>query len=97
MDQVRISTIALATNEFLAAVAPSASAPDITLGGPGGSGHDIALSWTGENGVVYGVQTNANLVDGTWNTYTNMMGGGGSITFTNDIEVVEMFFRITLE
>ena len=64
----------------LTSITIGATPPDITIGGPLGSGYDITLSWTGENGVAYGVQTNADLVDGIWNAYiSNIIGDGGPI------------------
>lgn len=101
IDEAKVYNVALdgsaVSNLYDAYVKSSAAAPSITLGGST-SGYDIALSWLGENGVSYGVQTNGNLVDGMWNSYiTNLIGDGGTITFTNDIDEEEMFFRIIVE
>ena len=70
---------------------------DITLGAAPSSGTDLTLSWSGVNGTVYGVQTNADLVDGTWNSYTNILGDGGSLSFTNNLDETAMYFRIIVE
>jgi len=37
-------------------------------------------------------------MNGTWNSYiTNIIGNGGSITLTNDIDGTPMFFRVMAE
>jgi len=78
--------------------APPVLPPDLTVGAPIALGSDITLSWIGENGVSYGVQTNDDLVNGTWNSYiTNFIGNGGMLNFTNDLDVDELFFRVYSE
>jgi len=58
----------------------------------------LTLSWIGANGVAYGVQTNSDLVNGTWGSYiTNIIGNDGMIVFTNDISSDQMFLRVFAE
>jgi len=72
--------------------------PSVTIGGPVSGGSDITLSWFGANGVAYGVQTNSDLVNGIWSSYvTNIVGNGGMIIFTNDIDSDWMFFLVEPE
>ncbi|MDH3981799.1 MAG: hypothetical protein OES84_02735, partial [Kiritimatiellaceae bacterium] len=88
-----------ATLNIFVAPAPPVEPPVVVMNSQGSSGTGVTLSWTGAEGVAYGVQTNSDLVDGTWDSYiTNLIGNGGqTITFTNDIDAGKLFFRVIAE
>jgi hypothetical protein len=78
---------------------PGAQVADLAVAGLVAGGTGMALSWTGEDGKPYGVETNANLImtDG-WGPYrTGIMGDGGTITITNMIDSDQNFFRVISE
>ncbi|MDH3981763.1 MAG: hypothetical protein OES84_02555, partial [Kiritimatiellaceae bacterium] len=84
-------------NIFVAPAIP-VEPPVVVMDSQGSSGTGVILSWIGANGVVYGVQTNGDLVNGTWSSYiSNLIGDGGDISFTNDIDDGKLFFRVIAE
>ena len=79
---------------------PGAQVTDLVATGPVADGTGLELSWTGQNGKLYGVETNANLIiTAGWGTYmTGIMGDGGTITITNAIGTEgQIFYRIISE
>ncbi|MCF7817988.1 MAG: autotransporter-associated beta strand repeat-containing protein [Kiritimatiellales bacterium] len=62
---------------------------------PGGA--NLALSWSTTNGAAYGVQTNIDLVNGTWGTAQTVIGNGGTLVVTNGLIGPKGFFRIISE
>jgi hypothetical protein len=60
---------------------------------------EMELSWTGEDGKPYGVETNSNLIlPGGWVSWiTNQVGNGGTITVTNTIGPDQTFYRVISE
>jgi len=59
---------------------------------------NVVLSWTGEDGKSYSVETNSNLIISGWNTFVaGILGDGGFITVTNAIGPSETFYRVISE
>ncbi len=69
------------------------------IAGPVAGGGAMELSWEGEAGATYGVQTNADLTDPAgWGALaTAIAGTGGLITVTNNMNGDQLFFRIITE
>ena len=79
---------------------PPAPVLDLMIAGPVAGGTGMELSWTGENGKPYGVETNANLLaEAGWQSYTSgLMGAGTTITITNAIGTEgQLFYRVISE
>ena len=76
---------------------PGAQVTDLVIAGPFAGG--MELSWTGENGKPYGVETNSNLIlSGGWASWlTNQVGNGGTIAITNTIGPDQTFYRVISE
>ncbi|MCK4563049.1 MAG: hypothetical protein KAU94_00080, partial [Verrucomicrobia bacterium] len=75
---------------------PADPVEDLVIAGPVAGG--MELSWTGEDGKPYGVETNSNLIIGDWQSYTTgVMGAGATITITNTIDSDQTFYRVISE
>jgi len=74
---------------------------DLTISGPVPGGEGMEISWTGENGKAYTVETNFNLIiPGGWQPYkTGIIGNGGSISLiiTNGMVPAQTFCRVISE
>ena len=72
---------------------------DASISGPISGGTAMEISWTGTLGFTYGVETNSNLIDGSWHSLTNNIPGtGGLTTITNTItDLNQLFYRIISE
>ena len=59
----------------------------------------VVLTWTGEAGMPYGVDTNINLVIPDWGRWeTGLINpAGGAISVTNAVDADETFFRVISE
>ena len=69
---------------------------DLVIAGPVAGG--MVLSWTSIDGNPYGVQTNIDLVIGTWGTLeTGIIGTGGSLSVTNPVGPDQLFYQIISE
>jgi len=79
---------------------PDVAAPvaDLMIFGPVSGSTGMVLSWTGEAGKPYGVETNSNLIISDWQSFmTGLVGDGGTITVTNTIGPEQVFYRIISE
>ena len=72
---------------------------DLAISGPVSGGTEMVLSWTGESGSTYGVETNSNLILGSgWAMWiTSQIGTGGTISVTNTIGPNQTFYRVITE
>ncbi len=71
---------------------------DLEITGPVSGGTAMVLSWTGEAGKPYGVETNSNLIIANWQIFeTGLIGNGGILSVTNAIEPNETFYRVISE
>ncbi len=78
--------------------APGAPVDTLVITGPIDGGTAMVLTWTGENGKPYGVETNANLIIPDWQTFmTGLVGDGGTIAVTNTIGPNQTFYRVISE
>ena len=69
---------------------------DLAIAGPVVGG--MVLTWTGEDGKSYGVETNSNLIIGDWQAFASgQMGDGGTITMTNPVGPNQTFYRVISE
>ncbi|MDF7825502.1 sialate O-acetylesterase [Pontiellaceae bacterium B12227] len=59
---------------------------------PGGT--ELGFSWYGEAGATYGLEMTGNLVTGTWETVTNVMGADSVIALTDEIDQTNAFYRV---
>jgi hypothetical protein len=62
-------------------------------------GTNLVLSWDGETGRSYAMQSRTNLVDGVWsNAMTGITGVTGTMSVTNsDVSAAQEFYRMILE
>lgn len=76
---------------------PGAPVQDLVIDGPFNGG--MELSWTGEAGKFYGVDTNPNLtIESGWASWvTNLLGNGGTMSVTNTIGPDQTFYRVISE
>lgn len=71
---------------------------DLSITGPISGGTEMVLSWTGEKNGIYGVETNSNLIDSDWQSFTsNIPGIDGIMTITNTIGPDQSFYRVISE
>ncbi|QHI69784.1 hypothetical protein [Tichowtungia aerotolerans] len=62
----------------------------------GGTG--LALTWENVDGVSYSVETNDDLVSGSWGVLqSNLTGVGSSLSYTGTVSAAQTFFRIIQE
>ena len=102
LDDVRLYETALTAEEILALATivqdPGEQVADLAISGPVAGGSGMVLSWTGEDGKPYGVETNSNLIIPDWQTFmTGLVGDGGTITVTNTIGPDQTFYRVISE
>lgn len=104
LDDVGIYDKALTEAEldeiFADGVIPSPAVPvtDLTISGPVSGGTGMVLSWTGENGKTYAVQTNSNLIVANWQDFATGLGGAaGTVSVTNTIGPDQTFYRVISE
>ncbi len=101
LDDVRLYDRELDAAE-IADLANMGGAPvpveDLVISGPVSGGTGVVLSWTGQNGKAYGVETNSDLIIGDWQSFTsNVPGAGGIITITNTIGPDQTFYQVISE
>ncbi len=72
---------------------------DASISGPISGGTAMEISWTGTLGFTYGVETNSDLIDGSWYSLTNNIPGiDGLTTITNIIiDLNQLFYRVIRE
>jgi hypothetical protein len=91
---------AMAIDNFKMTVVSESATPDpigdITMGGMNEAG-DIVIAWDTSIGQTYYVQTNANMVDPNWGVYTNIMGDGAAVLFTNTPTMDQLFYKVISE
>jgi hypothetical protein len=75
---------------------PGKEVVDLTIGSLGDGNH-LVLSWTGQDGLIYGVETNINLLYGRWNMYTSNIPGSASMNLTIPMHEVQTFYRVITE
>lgn len=75
-----------------------ANAINATINAMGG-GTGIVVSWSGQAGVNYTVQTNANLMiaDNWADWLTGIPGGNDTVSVTNTTDASQLFFRISID
>ncbi len=79
---------------LLAADAPK-NAATLSISGPVSGGTEMEISWVGDSGSTYTVETNSNLIVGGWDTFmSGIAGTGGEITITNIIGPNQTFYRV---
>lgn len=82
---------------LLATDAPKIAAT-LSIAGPVSSGTEMEISWMGDSGSSYRVETNSNLISGGWDTFqSGIPGNGGIITITNAIGPNQTFYRVITE
>lgn len=82
---------------LLATDAPKIAAT-LSIAGPISSGTEMEISWMGDAGSAYRVETNSNLITSGWDTFqSGITGMGGTITVTNAIGPDQTFYRIITE
>lgn len=71
----------------------------VAVAGPGsGGGSGLVVMWTGEAGRSYTVETNDNLVSGTWSAWlSDIAGVAGAMSVTNTPDAPQTFFRVVTE
>jgi hypothetical protein len=82
-------------------VSTGGTATPPVLSGPGlvSNGTEMSVSWAGESGVSYSLETNSVLTDsGSWGAYTSgIIGAGAEIMVTNTINENQLFYRVIAE
>ncbi len=75
---------------------PGGQVMDLAIAGPVSAGTRMELTWTAENGKLYGVETNSSLGSGDWTQDgADITGTGVIITNTHPIGVDgQLFYRI---
>lgn len=98
LDDVRLYSRVLSASEVAALVTegPGLPAENLQISVPG-SGEIVVLSWTGEYGKPYGVETNSNLVIGDWQLFSTVIGDGVMSSATNVIGPTQTFYRVIPE
>ncbi len=75
---------------------PGGQVMDLVIAGPVVGG--MVLTWTGEDGKPYGVQTNSNLIIADWQSFmTGILGDGGTLSVTNPLGPDQTFYRVISE
>ena len=70
----------------------------VSIAGPVSGGTEMEISWIGEIGETYGVETNTALTDGEWGSIiTNLYGTGNTTIITNTIGPNQTFYRVITE
>jgi hypothetical protein len=91
---------AMSIDNFNMTVVSESATPDpigdITMGGMNEAG-DIVIAWDTSIGQTCYVQTNANMVDPNWGVYTNIMGDGAAVLFTNTPTMDQLFYKVISE
>lgn len=73
-------------------------AASVEISGPVASGTGMVLSWLSQPDSNYTVQTNSNLIGGSWVDWLTGIPGGGSVSVTNTIGSDDaVFFRVITE
>ncbi len=71
---------------------------DLMIAGPVLVASMMELSWTGNAGQTYNVETNANLADGIWNSWTSgVVGVDAKIIISTPINEDQLFYRVITE
>jgi Bacterial TSP3 repeat len=63
-------------------------------------GSKVLISWDGKIGRVYDVQTNTNLISGSWayvSGYTNLIGIGSIMSYTGTVSGIGDFYRVKVK
>ena len=77
---------------------PADPVTDLVITGPVSGGTQVILTWTGEDGGSYAVQTNSNLIVADWqDLQTGISGTGGTLTVTNTVGPEQTFYRVITE
>ena len=93
VDGETIPGLRLDSNGYLALPTVGTIGSQMVSGGAG-----LALTWENVEGVSYSVETNDDLVSGTWGVLqSNLTGVGSSLSYTGTISAAQTFFRIIQE
>ena len=61
---------------------------------PGGT--QLGFSWYGQAGANYGLEMTENLVTGTWETVTNVLGANAVVSMADEMNGTRAFYRVFL-
>jgi hypothetical protein len=77
---------------------PEDAVTDLTIASHS-DGVQVVLSWTGQEGLMYGVETNLDLMSGVdgWSAYTSNIPGTVSVSIAIPAQNDQTFYRVITE